>query len=435
MGRFALLGLVMPMLLACEQKKRSVPLTDQTVEITLVSAEDGGLATNAVMIGETAAFPLPAGDQPAPDRKPEMRAPGVYVVTLRDGFARPVYLGLGSLFFGPRLTAAQAAGPITYVGGASTAWTDHNLRKTVVQVTEERDLGELPAVLVAVSDRIDGPVWRDTVAALSEPERAQMARDLEPSLLAADGGNARLLAAALVVDLEPHAEAIAARLRALDTGSHRLAAAILLRSLAANASPHAGPLACAQLASGGGLDHADPRLAAALLALRRAPPADPGCLTALRGVLERDACHADARCRDGVSVAANAPASRHDEPVCTREEASRLADREAVRGKWELAEDADAPTTLLALAAAYEAKAVPPAFFQAHARRRYAYEPKGPPCREVDLEGAACAADEAELRDGACLAASPKAKIPSATFLVDATSKRLREVRRSLKAR
>lgn len=436
-ARFAIVALALCSAAACDEKKRSPPLNDQTVEITLVTAGDAGLATNAVMIGETAAFPLPAGDTPAPDRKPEMRAAGVYVVTLKDGFARPVYLGLGSLFFGPRLSAAEATRPITYLAGASVAWNDRALRKTVIQVTEERALGELPALLATVADRIDGtaghfdgspdPIWRATVAGLSAEDHAKLAELLEPTLHTPDADTATLRAAALVVDLAPLADVVAARLRGALTATDRIAAAILLRSTMLQRPTEASAIACTLLIENPRVVHGDALLGAALLAARST--SDAACQKAMARFLVRDACEPDARCKAGVPVGAE---SDQNEPPCTREEALLATTREAEKPKEAVADMA--PTTVLALSAAYELKQLPAAFLAAHARRRYAIEAKGPACSQAEAAGTPCTATDTELRLAACQASTNKAHTDTATFVIDPSSKKLRDVR-ALKAR
>ena len=298
----------------------------------------------------------------------------------------------------------------------------------------ERDLGELPTVLAAVADRVEGPVWREAVRSLSAEERAALARALEPELLAVEGTPTRLLAAALVVDLDTMPETVAARLglvhRASDVheGDDRLAAALLLRSLLRTRPTDAASIGCRLLSAPP--EPGDPLLGAAILAMLAAP-AEASCLGAIRTLLDRNACEADARCTAGVS--ASDPDSPRDEPVCTREEAQRAAHDEAARSPWSLAENPHAPTTLLALHAAYEARSVPLAFTTAQARRRFAIEATGPACADASTEGALCTPIEAEVRTAACLATMPKARTSTATFLVDARGKKLREIRRSLK--
>lgn len=425
-ARLALSAVAALPLLGCEERRRSAPLTDQTVEITVVTAGDGGTATNAVMIGETAAFPLPSGDSPAPDRRPEMRAPGVYMVALRDGTSRPVYLGEHSLFFGPRLAAADAARPITFVTGARQAWDDPALRNAVIQVTRERERGELPEVLAAVATRVD-PIWRSALASASPVERAKLAELLEPTLHEPAGDASTLLAATLAVDLAPLSDAIAARLAGASTATDRLAAAILLRALSAQRPSEASALACHLLTENRRLLHGDPLLGAALLASRTTH--DPSCLGVIRGIAVRDACAADALCT-AEGAAPELGTSHGDEPLCSHEQALAARDAELSVPKERVAERA--PTTLWALATLYEHAPLPTPLLTAHARRRYAIDTASlPRCDSVDLAGEPCSLPEVELRLAACRAANTKGRLGEAKFSIDDATKKLRDVRRA----
>ena len=341
MDRLRMLGVAALLLtLACEEKKRNAPLADQTASITVVSAADGGQATNAVMIGDTDAFPLPVGDQPAVGRQPEMRAPGVYVVRLVDGFSRPAYLGTVSLFFGPRLAPDVPQPPITFLSGAVTGWSDPALRTKIVQVARERARGEVPELLVAVSDQATSE-WRDAFLALPLDERAAVARELLPAL----GGERpeRLLAAALASDLPSHADACVERLGELGTRGDHVTTAILLSALPTG--PVRGAIACRLLTETTALPHGDPLLAAALLAL------GDGCVEPVRALVLRDGCEGDARCQGDAGT-----------EMCTRDAAREVFARESRRSKWDVAATPDAPTSVLALSVLHEAKAVPPAF-------------------------------------------------------------------------
>lgn len=381
------------MLAACEAKKRNAPLADQTASITVVSAADGGQATTAVMIGDTDAFPLPIGDRPALGRQPEMRARGVYLVRLEDGSSRPAYLGTVSLFFGPKLTPEQARASITFLSGASLAWSDPALRGKVLQVARERALGEVPALLTQVSDQ-PGAEWRAAFLALPGAEQALVQRELAPAL--AGRAPERLLAAALVTDLAGDFESVSQRIVERGVGLDHLAMALLLRSLPSGVSRAA--LACNVLSDPAALPHGDPLLGAALGSLREktAP-----CLDSVRTIVIRDACATDARCLGGAPVGAGA--TDQNEPVCTKDELLRATEHEARRSKWDVAAEPSAPTTALALAVLQQGpKGVPAAFVTAHARRRYAIDQHGAACAQARAASAACTMDEAELRFAAC---------------------------------
>lgn len=410
MDRLRVLGLGALLLTACEEKRRNAPLTDQTASITVVSAADGGQATNAMMIGDTDAFPLPSGDEPALGRLPELRERGVYLVRLQDGSYRPAYLGTVSLFFGPLLTAEEARQPVTFGSGAAIGWADPSLRPKILQVARERAAGEVPALLAAVADD-PGPEWREAYLALPEDERATVRRALAPALTGA--APKRLLAAALVSDLSLSSEAAAARVADAPDDAH-LAAAILLAAV-----PGGGPrasLACSVLGRLAALPHGDPLLAAALAALRREPgavkPKAPPCVDLVKTIVARDGCEVDARCVAGTLVSRSG--SPQDEPTCTKEETLEAADREAQRSKWELADRPTAPTTALALAVLYDAHVTPPGFAVAHARRRYAITAPG---------DAAAVREESHLRDAAC---KGQTTADGVRFVIDDASRKLR---------
>lgn len=341
-----LLALVAP---ACEEKKRNATPVDQTASITVVSSADGGQSVNTMMIGNTDAFPLPIGDQPAVGRQPEMRAPGVYVVRLADGFSRTAYLGTASLFFGPRLAPDAPAAPVTFLSGAVNGWNDPALRSKILQVARERARGELPELLLALADQ-PGPEWREAFLALPEDERAMLRRELTPVL--AGLRPERLLAAALALDLSAHTEAVAERVAELGSNGDHVVTAILLSALPAGKVRAA--LACRMLAESTTLPHADPLLSAALLAVNAK---DIACLELVRKVVTRDACANDAWCTE--SVPEGPQRGERDEPVCSRDESERSAEQESRRSKWDIAANPAAPTTRLAMAVLYGAQNTP----------------------------------------------------------------------------
>jgi hypothetical protein len=420
MGRLHLLGIAALLLAACEEKKRNAPMIDQTASITVVSAADGGQATTAVMIGETDAFPLPAGDQPAVGRQPELRAPGVYLVRLLDGSYRPVYLGSVSLFFGPRLTAEEALLPITFVGGAAVAWHDPELRRKVLDVARERRRGELAPLLVAVS--YDPSIeWRTELTSLTTDDRDLVKRELAPVL---DGERPeRMFAAAMALDLEAEPAKVAAQIAARGVQGEHWGTALLLRSLPAGKERET--IACTILANAESLQAGDALLAAALLAVRGGKTF--ACVDAVRTVSMRDRCLDDVRCAAGVPLANG---GLGDEPTCTKEEAISAADRDARQPKWELANrNFAAQTTILALAALSEANAVPAAFTTAQASRRYAIDAHGPAC-EGASPGAACTPEESGIRLAACSTIGSKGSTGDATFVIDTAARKLRDVRR-----
>ncbi len=347
-----LLALVAP---ACEEKKRNATPVDQTASITVVSAADGGQSVNTMMIGNTDAFPLPIGDQPAVGRQPEMRAPGVYVVRLADGFSRTAYLGTASLFFGPRLAPDAPTSPATFLAGAVTGWEDPALRSKILQVARERARGELPELLVAVADH-PGPEWREAFLALPEEERAMVRRELTPVL--AGVRPERLLAAALALDLSAHTEAVALRVAELGSTGDHVVTAILLSALPAGKVRAA--LACRMLAESTTLPHGDPLLSAALLALNAK---DVACLELVRKLVSRDACAPDAWCTESTESTESTPSAsqpgERDEAVCSRDESQRSADQESRRSKWDVVATPAAPTTRLAMAVLYSAQATP----------------------------------------------------------------------------